>query len=260
MAQNNTTRRNGKSIAPIGFTRIDNRAVDMLSKKVISKTNFVVLAVICARANGATGKCWPSYQKLADDCGCHRSTVIRSIRVLESCQLIGIERNVGRSNHITVSWSSTSDTGSVGDTGSTSATSTSSTSATPGVAPVRPKQEPENKNHGTRTNKRVRSKEKRVLIDLADITFPDGMDTPEVRTALGEWLSYKRDRHQAYKSTASISKLLAQFHRRDGAEAVTNFAADVDAAMANNWNGCFFSDRGAGVSRNGRQPVVGDYS
>lgn len=55
----------------------------------------LVLVRLADRAN-SNGKCWPSLDGIAHDCGINRATVIRAIKQLERLEYIEIDRGGGR--------------------------------------------------------------------------------------------------------------------------------------------------------------------
>jgi uncharacterized protein YdaU (DUF1376 family) len=75
------------------------------------------------------------------------------------------------------------------------------------------------------------------IVPLDRLDFPDGMDTPKVRKAIGEWLNYKRHRRQTYKDPVlQIGKLLRA--DRFGGDP-TVFVSAVNHSIANNYTGCY---------------------
>jgi hypothetical protein len=67
------------------------------------------------------------------------------------------------------------------------------------------------------------------------LEYPDGMDTPEVRAAIDEWLEHKRSRRQSYKTAKPLEMLLEQF-ARDGPSI---FVLSVKHSIAMNYQGVF---------------------
>lgn len=64
----------------------------------ISASDFKVYSGLASHAGNADQRSWPSLQTLATELHLSRSTVIRSMRVLVSCKLVGVERREGMSN------------------------------------------------------------------------------------------------------------------------------------------------------------------
>lgn len=58
------------------------------------------------------------------------------------------------------------------------------------------------------------SKAKREPVKLEDVTFPDSLETPEVRSAVQEWLDHKIRIRDSYKSAKSVSTLLKRWAGR----------------------------------------------
>jgi hypothetical protein len=102
-----------------------------------------------------------------------------------------------------------------------------------------------------RTREEKRREEKSTkkdppIVPQDEIDFPDGMDTPEVRSAITEWSDYKRTRGETYKKPAlQIGKLLAGF------ASPADFVAAVNNSIAQNYAGCF-PPKG---NNHGTQPV-----
>lgn len=72
-------------------------------------------------------------------------------------------------------------------------------------------------------------------INLDKIVFPPKLDHVIAKSALDEWLEYKRQRGEKYKSLSSIQKLLNQYSNLSPPE----FAEAVNHSMANNYKGLF---------------------
>lgn len=94
--------------------------------------------------------------------------------------------------------------------------------------------------NGTRGEKRreekiLGGKPPRTPVTIEQLAFPAGLDTPEVRTAIQEWLDYKRDRGEAYKRPQYVQKVLGQFERW-GPYALVSA---INASIGNNWQGLF---------------------
>jgi len=62
--------------------------------KVGNPARKLILIKLADNANDQ-GECWPSYQHIADQCECDRSTVIRQIKELEREDLLSIEKRKG---------------------------------------------------------------------------------------------------------------------------------------------------------------------
>jgi len=67
-------------------TRIDNRVFDYMD--IIGTNGFAVYAVLKKHENRHTGRCWPSYQTVADITGLNRTTVIKYTNLLVVLGLI----------------------------------------------------------------------------------------------------------------------------------------------------------------------------
>lgn len=72
-------------------------------------------------------------------------------------------------------------------------------------------------------------------LDKASLSFPPKLDHVIAKSALDEWLEYKRQRGEKYKSIGSIQKLLNQYSNLSPPE----FAEAVNHSMANNYKGLF---------------------
>jgi hypothetical protein len=73
-----------------------------------------------------------------------------------------------------------------------------------------------------------------------EITYPDGLDTPQVREAVAEWLQYKRGRGDTYKKPAHQMGLLL---KQDWVTDAATFIAGVRHSIAQNYKGCFPASR-----------------
>jgi len=94
----------------------------------------------------------------------------------------------------------------------------------------------------TNTNKRSSKKGDRgkqiTADDLQQLELPTKLDTPEVRAALVEWVDWKAERSQAYRSLTGIKKLLT-VAAASGVDAGL-FAFAVNFSMARGWQGVGF--------------------
>lgn len=68
---------------------------------------------------------------------------------------------------------------------------------------------------------------------VSDVTFPPGMDSPAVRTAVADWLDHKRARGGGYKSAESVNRLLGQWLMAGPIA----FVQAVNNSIANNYQG-----------------------
>lgn len=68
---------------------------------------------------------------------------------------------------------------------------------------------------------------------IDDVTFPPGMDSPAVRTAVADWLDHKRARGGGYKSADSVNRLLGQWLMAGPIA----FVQAVNNSIANNYQG-----------------------
>ena len=76
------------------FTRIPNIAFEMQ----LSPIEFYVLCYLLKCRNSVTGKCFPSYKKIASDCHISRSSVARAVKALKEKGIIRVRYNY--ENHI----------------------------------------------------------------------------------------------------------------------------------------------------------------
>jgi len=73
------------------------------------------------------------------------------------------------------------------------------------------------------------------------IEYPNGMDTPEVRQAITDWLAYRKKSGKTYKDPGEqVTRLLKQFGD------ASTFCAGVDHSIAQGYIGCFPPGRGGG--------------
>lgn len=107
-----------------------------------------------------------------------------------------------------------------------------------------------------RTNKKVKKvkkvKKKPLGFAMDDVTYPDGLDTPVTRTALAEWIEYKKATGKAYKLPAvQLSKLL----KEDWATDPGAIKAAVDHSIAQGYQGAYPPNRKD--KQYGNQPGAG---
>ena len=70
-------------------------------------------------------------------------------------------------------------------------------------------------------NRSSPEKPRRRVVDVSQIAFPPELDTPDCRLAVADWLAYKRERGESYKSPKYLSDLLPAF-ARDGPAVLIN--------------------------------------
>ena len=63
---------------------------------ILKSNGLAVYLCLCRHANDHA-ECWPSFQRIARECGVHRTTVIKNIKLLESYQLIRSESRLSNS-------------------------------------------------------------------------------------------------------------------------------------------------------------------
>ena len=64
-----------------------NRLISWAWEQKVSRAEKIVLVNLADRAN-EQGQCWPSFQRIADDCGLDRRTVIRAVANLAKRRLV----------------------------------------------------------------------------------------------------------------------------------------------------------------------------
>ena len=72
-----------------GFVRIPNKIFELK----LNPYEFCVLCYLCKCRNSVTGKCFPSYNKIACECNMSRSTVIRAVKFLKEKGIIKVKNN-----------------------------------------------------------------------------------------------------------------------------------------------------------------------
>lgn len=99
----------------------------------LSKGDVACLSVLLNRFNVEKGEAWPSVNRIATEAAIHRTSVMSSIKRLNECGYLAIDRGgLGKSNR----YRPTFKTGSAGATGSVDTTSSADT--TKPVVPTRP--------------------------------------------------------------------------------------------------------------------------
>jgi len=80
---------------------------------------------------------------------------------------------------------------------------------------------------------------RRKSVKAEDVALPDGMDTDEVRVALGKWLDHKRTRRATYFELEPVVELVTGYARDYQDRAAHVFIVAVSHSIANNYQGCF---------------------
>ncbi len=80
---------------------------------------------------------------------------------------------------------------------------------------------------------------RRKSVKAEDVALPDGMDTDEVRVALGKWLDHKRTRRATYFEIEPVVELVTGYARDYQDRAAHVFIVAVSHSIANNYQGCF---------------------
>lgn len=70
----------------------------ILFSQYISDSAYRVYSALASFSGNSDQRSWPSHQTLAQKLNCSRSTVIRSLRLLEACEVIRVDRRDGVSN------------------------------------------------------------------------------------------------------------------------------------------------------------------
>lgn len=213
--------------------------------KVGNPTRKLVLLKLADNAND-NGKCWPSYEHIADMCEIDRRTAMRHIKILEQEGLVKVtyrKGEKGNSSNIYQLYLGSDKLSPPSDTRS------------PGVVaedhqpsdPVSPRT-----SHRTSQLEPIKNKQKDSvkgsLIGLVD--FPKELN----QSAWMEWLDYRRKvLKKPYKSTrgeqAAISKLLKLTTDSDVQKLI------VDQSIDNEWAGLFEYKSGAGRGNTRTSPV-----
>lgn len=84
-------------------------------------------------------------------------------------------------------------------------------------------------------SKKVKKGKKNSLVTAEGIVFPPSLDTPEARSALTQWLEYKRVKGQPYKAAWFVENLLAEFAPLGPAA----FVQAVRTSIGSNYSGVF---------------------
>lgn len=80
-------------------------------------------------------------------------------------------------------------------------------------------------------------------LDFSLVAFPAGLDTPEVRQAILDWLDYKRARGESYKKPEKqLGCKLREF------TAPSQFVAAVASSMGSNYAGLWPAKTGHGTT------------
>lgn len=73
----------------------------------------------------------------------------------------------------------------------------------------------------------------RSAFGVSEIQFPDGMNTPAVKSAVDSWLSHKRSRGKGYKSAAQVEILIRKWLMAGPLA----FIDAIENSIANNYDG-----------------------
>lgn len=113
-----------------------------------------------------------------------------------------------------------------------------------------PKEEKSKSNTSLGVPKEERQAKRKQAVSVSEVQIPKELDTPEVRSALDEWLAYKRKRRESYQDAASVLKLLQQYVRAGPAL----FVSAVNHSIAQNYAGCYAPGKG---NHDGKQLTAG---
>ena len=72
-----------------GFVRISNKLFELK----LNVYEFAVMCYLLKCRNSVTGKCFPSYNRIAKECNMSRSTVIRAVKSLKEKGIIRVRNN-----------------------------------------------------------------------------------------------------------------------------------------------------------------------
>ncbi|WP_458452999.1 helix-turn-helix domain-containing protein [Methanobrevibacter sp.] len=78
-----------RSDAMQNFTRIPNTVFEMH----LSPIEFCVLCCLLKCRNSVTGKCFPSYSKIASECRIARSSVAKAVKSLQKKHILKVKHN-----------------------------------------------------------------------------------------------------------------------------------------------------------------------
>ncbi len=72
-----------------GYVKIPNTAYDLH----LSPIEFYVLCYLLKCRNSVTGKCFPSYSKIANECHIARSSVAKAVKTLQEKHILKVQHN-----------------------------------------------------------------------------------------------------------------------------------------------------------------------
>ena len=99
-----------------------------------------------------------------------------------------------------------------------------------------------------RALKKLLSELEKQTVRVEDAKFPPGMDTPEVREALQQWIDYRRQRKPALKTMQGLNEPLKRFSDK-GPE---RLCAAIEYSMGQQSQG-IYEDRSAVPRESGRR-------
>jgi hypothetical protein len=213
---------NGK---PGGWCRVENSAVERIAE--VGLLPWAVYTVLCRYANSA-GECWPSIPRIAVLCGCTDRAVQTALRTLTTAGLVRVSPRRAEKGQTTNAYTLPPiNPVNVASPGEPSFTGGVNVASPAPVNVASPRTRPNR-------NKTHRKKEP----DIDRLTWPPSLDATEAREALVQWLAYKRERGQAYKTTRGPQMILDEFVEY-GPSAL---CAAVRRSIACNWAGLFAPD------------------
>jgi len=91
-------------------------------------------------------------------------------------------------------------------------------------------------------------KQRKPPFTIDDVKFPDGMDSPDVRNAVADWLQHKRSLGKGYKTTSSVHRLIEQWLMNGPAA----FVEAIHHSIGQNYQGVYSPGGGNGTGNNQR--------
>jgi hypothetical protein len=203
-------------------------------------TERLVLLVLANYADAQNATCWPSLNKLADQCEVRKETVKRALRRLEAAGLIATDERFDRSGRQTsnlyiLQFTATTDR----DVPPTETTPPRGAQTTGGRGA---------KKTPPTTLNRKKNPKKKQLGDAVPI--PENLKTAEFLSCWSEWLEFRREKRKPVSARAAKIQL-----RKLSEIGPVQACATIDQSIQNDWQG-LFPDKVNGSKRERHHPDI----
>lgn len=220
----------------------------------LSMAQKIVLVKLADNAND-TGHCFPSIPRIAKECCCSRSTVIRAIGELSGMGFLKVSKRIGTSSDytLTIPDQCHRDTG-IRETPVSERHPPRIRETPPPVSERHPPSvtvTPKPSVNRQSNRKENRNKKAASAERLKEPFFPDG-ENPEFAEIMAEWFAYKAERKETYGGIGWRSCLA--IHRKIPVADLREFVART---MANGWKSIVVPDgyKPSALAQSSRNPT-----